>query len=51
MKVSTVEMSYTLDDIDCRLDMLMASVDAMCKGYVPMEVNLDNYDWLPSIRE
>ncbi|XP_053393414.1 polycystin-1-like [Mercenaria mercenaria] len=47
----TAEVSYTLDDLESRLDLMMASVDAMCKGYLPMEDDLDDYDWLPSNRE
>ncbi|XP_053393430.1 uncharacterized protein LOC123564828 isoform X2 [Mercenaria mercenaria] len=47
----TAEVSYTLDDLESRLDLMMASVDAMCKGYLPMEDDLDDYDWLLSNRE
>lgn len=48
----TAEINYTLDDLDSRLDLMLTSVDAMCKGYLPMEDfdDLDDYDWLPSNR-
>lgn len=46
---STEETTYTLNDLEGRLDLMLASVDAMYQGYLPVE-DVDDYSWLPSNR-